>query len=341
MLNAYLAKSTISGVSLGDSLKTLTISASAGLSGTSYNGREPIEIALADKYGEAKNPYGSQTANHFLAAPNGEDGAPSFRAIVVADIPILNQSTTENAGSASTVAITTENDSSSVERHILFASGKTGNLSPRANDSIKFNPFTKTLAVENVAGNASTATILKEARLINLTGGVAGSASFNGSADVSINTTVSNNSHAHISDNITDATSANTGSKIVKRDSSGSFTAGVITANSFNATSKRELKCEIEAFTKNATSLIKEIDVVSFCYKNDEKKSKHVGFIADDTNPIFSGEEQDHMDLANSVGVLLKAIQELETRITKLEKKSFFKKALERIVKIIYKVKGK
>jgi hypothetical protein len=36
----------------------------------------------------------SQTANTFLAAPSGSAGAPSFRAIVAADIPTLNQNTT-------------------------------------------------------------------------------------------------------------------------------------------------------------------------------------------------------------------------------------------------------
>lgn len=45
-------------------------------------------------------PYTSQTANYFLAAPNGSAGVPSFRAIVAADIPTLNQSTT---GSAATI----------------------------------------------------------------------------------------------------------------------------------------------------------------------------------------------------------------------------------------------
>lgn len=40
---------------------------------------------------------GSQTANYFLASPNGVAGVPSFRAIVAADIPTLNQSTTGTA----------------------------------------------------------------------------------------------------------------------------------------------------------------------------------------------------------------------------------------------------
>jgi hypothetical protein len=47
-------------------------------------------------------PYSSQTANHVLAAPDGSNGTPSFRAIVAADIPTLNQNTTGNAATATT-----------------------------------------------------------------------------------------------------------------------------------------------------------------------------------------------------------------------------------------------
>jgi len=46
----------------------------------------------------------SQTANHFFAAPNGSNGAPTFRVIAVADVPTLNQNTTGSAGSATTAA---------------------------------------------------------------------------------------------------------------------------------------------------------------------------------------------------------------------------------------------
>ena len=71
-----------------------------GLSGTSYNGSSAVTIALAAAHGDTTNPYASKTANFFLAAPNGAAGAPTFRAIVAADIPTLNQNTTGSAGSA-------------------------------------------------------------------------------------------------------------------------------------------------------------------------------------------------------------------------------------------------
>jgi hypothetical protein len=74
-----------------------------GLSGTSYTGSAGVTIALATGYGDTQNPYASKTANFVLAAPNGAAGVPTFRAIVAADIPTLNQSTT---GSAATLTTT-------------------------------------------------------------------------------------------------------------------------------------------------------------------------------------------------------------------------------------------
>ena len=70
-------------------LKTVTISAGTGLTGggTLESNRT---IGLADAYGDTKNPYGSKTANTVLAAPNGSNGTPSFRALVEADLPDLS-----------------------------------------------------------------------------------------------------------------------------------------------------------------------------------------------------------------------------------------------------------
>lgn len=45
----------------------------------------------------------SQTANYFFAAPDGLAGAPTFRAIVAADVPTLNQNTTGTASNVTGV----------------------------------------------------------------------------------------------------------------------------------------------------------------------------------------------------------------------------------------------
>lgn len=46
--------------------------------------------------------FASQTANTFLAAPNGSAGTPTFRTIVAADVPTLNQNTTGSAATLTT-----------------------------------------------------------------------------------------------------------------------------------------------------------------------------------------------------------------------------------------------
>lgn len=46
----------------------------------------------------------SQSANTFLAAPNGSSGTPTFRSIVSADIPTLNQNTTGTASNITGIA---------------------------------------------------------------------------------------------------------------------------------------------------------------------------------------------------------------------------------------------
>lgn len=45
----------------------------------------------------------SQTANKFYASPNGSSGSPTFRSIVAADIPTLNQNTTGTANNVTGV----------------------------------------------------------------------------------------------------------------------------------------------------------------------------------------------------------------------------------------------
>jgi hypothetical protein len=83
----------------------------AGSGVTSVSGTAPIAssggatptISLNANYGDTQNPYASKTANYFLAAPNGSSGAPTFRAIVAADIPTLNQNTTGTASNVTGV----------------------------------------------------------------------------------------------------------------------------------------------------------------------------------------------------------------------------------------------
>jgi hypothetical protein len=130
--------------------------------------------------------FASQTANTFLAAPNGSAGTPTFRAVVAADIPTLNQNTTGTAAISTAATVTTSATASAFK--VPFANttaSTTGNygLLQDSEGTFTYNPSTNTLTVGTVSGalsgNATTATTLQTARTI---GGV----SFNGSANIDL-----------------------------------------------------------------------------------------------------------------------------------------------------------
>ena len=122
-----LTKSTLtagSGISITNGNGSISIAATNSGTVTSVTGTSPVvssggatpAISLASGYGDTQNPYASKTANYVLASPNGSSGAPTFRAIVAADIPTLNQNTTGTA--------------SNVTGIVAVANGGTGTSTP-------------------------------------------------------------------------------------------------------------------------------------------------------------------------------------------------------------------
>lgn len=63
---------------------------------TAQTGTLNTTISLASGYGDTQNPYASKTAKYVLAAPNAQNGAPTFRALVSSDLPSIGNIT--NAG---------------------------------------------------------------------------------------------------------------------------------------------------------------------------------------------------------------------------------------------------
>ena len=115
-----LTKTTLtagSGIAITNGNGSISIAATNSGTVTAVTGTSPVvssggatpAISLASGYGDTLNPYASKTANYVLAAPNGSAGVPTFRAVVAADIPTLNQSTTGSAATLTTgrtIAIT-------------------------------------------------------------------------------------------------------------------------------------------------------------------------------------------------------------------------------------------
>ena len=126
-----------SNITITNASGSITIAAS-GTGVTSVTGTSPVvssggttpAISLATAYGDTLNPYASKTANYFLAAPNGTAGAPTFRAVVAADIPTLNQSTTGSAATLTTTRAIYGNNfdgSAALTQVIASTYGGTGN----------------------------------------------------------------------------------------------------------------------------------------------------------------------------------------------------------------------
>ncbi len=80
---------TDSGLTLTNQL--ISLGTPGSITGTSLNAVSTSRHthALTAGYGDGVNPYASKTANYILAAPNGSAGAPAFRALVAADLPVL------------------------------------------------------------------------------------------------------------------------------------------------------------------------------------------------------------------------------------------------------------
>jgi hypothetical protein len=94
--------------------------------------------------------FASQTANTVLIAPNGSAGVPTFRALVAADIPTLNQNTTGNAGTVTNGVYTTNSvliNRGSVAEADLNTTTTTGLY------HVQYPGFSKSLLTWNVGGS--------------------------------------------------------------------------------------------------------------------------------------------------------------------------------------------
>jgi hypothetical protein len=90
---------------------------------------------------------------------------------------------------------------------------------------------------------------------------------------------------------------------------------GGVRADSFQPYSSREVKDEIAPVEPGALSRVLKWDVCEFVYKDDEKKRRRIGMIAEDADDriaAFSDKgKKDGLDLMNMVAELAAAVQEL------------------------------
>lgn len=144
-------------------------------------------------------------------------------------------------------------------------------------------------------------------------------------------------SHTHTKANITDFPTIPTKTSQLTNDSgfltsvpshthdylplSGGTCSGNIYASGFYVSSLRSLKENIEPTKVKATDLINSQEIVDFNYKADKDKVHKIGLIADDSDPLFLDKKGETVDLYNTCGILMKAVQELSKRVEELEQK--------------------
>ena len=135
--NTALANSTISGVSLGSNLATLT--RGNYLTGSDYNGSTAGTWAV--------DATSANTASKVVA----RDGSGNFSA------GTITGTLSGTATNATNVDLRARNTTNAVH-YITFSTSSTGNQRLNTDTTLKYNPNTNTLSVTNFDGNATTAT---------------------------------------------------------------------------------------------------------------------------------------------------------------------------------------
>ena len=88
----------------------------------------------------------------------------------------------------------------------------------------------------------------------------------------------------------------------------------------FFPASTREIKKNIEPFTKSALDIINSTDIVSFEFEQGGLEGEiHIGFIAEDTPEELATSAHDQIVIPSSLGILMKALQELDEKLQILE----------------------
>lgn len=96
--------------------------------------------------------------------------------------------------------------------------------------------------------------------------------------------------------------------------------SGDVKATEFYRTSTRKIKKDIAPFSESATSIINGVDVVQYKLKKGPDYKK-IGFIAEDTHEYLATPEHNVMDQGSTIGLLIKAVQELSAKVEELERR--------------------
>lgn len=100
------------------------------------------------------------------------------------------------------------------------------------------------------------------------------------------------------------------------------ISSGGVGSPNFFSTSTKMVKTNISPYGGSGLEIINETKIVSFNFELDGQDDQtHIGFIAEDTREEIATPTKDRQDINSSIGVLLKAVQEIDTKLKILENK--------------------
>jgi len=105
-----------------------------------------------------------------------------------------------------------------------------------------------------------------------------------------------------------------------KLDVNGNIIADKVYSTSATS-SLRKLKKNLSPFNNSALALVDSLDIYTFDYKEENKGVDQIGIMADDSPDEFLTEERDAVNLYKTLFVQAKAIQELNSKVSKQEDK--------------------
>lgn len=171
------AKGLVTAVSSGSAGTVTSVGGTGTVSGLTLSGTVTTtgNLTLGGTLSVAASNFSSQTANTVLVAPNGTAGVPTFRALVAADLPTLNQNTTGTASNVTgTVAIANGGSGATTAQLAMnaFAGAVTSGSYLRGNGT---NVVMSTIQAadvptlnQNTTGSAATATTLTGTTTANI-----------------------------------------------------------------------------------------------------------------------------------------------------------------------------
>lgn len=108
--------------------------------------------------------------------------------------------------------------------------------------------------------------------------------------------------------------------------------SGSATATAFYQSSLRSLKKDIQPFSVSALDVLGKAQVRTFRFKADSTGHRNIGFIADEVPDEMATPGRNGVDQASTVGLLVKAVQELKAEKEQLSAEN--KALAERLIKL-------